>query len=161
MNCKKSDCFRCPYPDCINDYVRPIPELTEEQKKEASKRAGARQKALRNRRKEAGVCLWCGERSPVEGETLCVACKLRKKGYNKAWRERNGVISKSLWDDLGRCMSCGKPERLEGYKLCEKCYQNACNGLQKGRSTRTSTRDHIWSKYNSTLYPKKEPSGEA
>lgn len=22
MNCKKKDCFNCPYPDCINDYVK-------------------------------------------------------------------------------------------------------------------------------------------
>lgn len=35
MKCKRSDCFHCPYPDCIND--KPLPEITAERREQSNR----------------------------------------------------------------------------------------------------------------------------
>lgn len=47
MKCKFSDCFKCPYPDCINDTVNPVVTYTPERLKahrEYSKKENCSQK---------------------------------------------------------------------------------------------------------------------
>lgn len=55
MECKKNDCFNCPYPDCINDYVKKTyprkKQWVEHQTEYVSRRA--------KRRAAEGLCTKC------------------------------------------------------------------------------------------------------
>ena len=63
MHCKISDCFNCPYPDCINDAFTSPREFTPEQKK----RQCELKKKMLARRREDGVCIYCGKKPADKG----------------------------------------------------------------------------------------------
>lgn len=57
MKCKKNDCFNCPYPDCINDYVPPI----RKQSKEQIKKKSEKMQLMRKEWAQKGLCTSCGK----------------------------------------------------------------------------------------------------
>ena len=125
MKCKISDCFNCPYPDCIND--KPLPEITAE-RRERSNRFHAQKEAWC---REHGICTRCMHRPATEGHKTCQECR------NKIARERtkyNHEVKnrKPKWelDGYQWCARCGKYPPKEGHKICERCYATNVSNLK-------------------------------
>lgn len=146
MICKKADCFTCPYPDCINDYVPPFLPLTEERKEQIR----ARGKARYQERKATGVCTRCGKRPPSGGKTKCWEC-LGKDA--RAHRDPE-AIPRILFDGVTRCRTCGKPELEPGKKICPGCYRTVCRTLIDAREARR--KKHFWDAENKLIFKRKE-----
>lgn len=68
------------------------------------------------KRKELGLCPYCGKNKPIEGQTLCIECKEHKK---KKYRDlQNTTYHKRKAQGL--CVNCGgTPE--DGKVLCVYC----------------------------------------
>ena len=79
-----------------------------------AKRRGGRAKSMRRQkaRKEAGLCIRCGERPPVEGGTTCTPCRdKRQAAERRHYAERKAA---------GRCTRCGGPVH-DGLSRCAPC----------------------------------------
>lgn len=121
MRCKASDCFTCPYPDCINPEPLKIRIYTEEEKKKSVESV----RNLRKRRKELGQCPYCGVAlAPDSKFKMCLECRIKSNRNRKNWRIRNGYTPQELLDGVERCKKCGKAPPKPGYKLCERCYNS-------------------------------------
>ncbi len=79
-----------------------------------AKRKSARAKSKRNQkaRKEAGLCIRCGKRPPVEGGTTCAPCREKRQE-----RERRQYVEHRA---AGCCTRCGTPV-LDGRSRCARC----------------------------------------
>lgn len=121
MNCKKKDCFNCPYPDCINDYVK------KEYDRPAAyiKKQVERQSERIQQRAAAGLCTTCGKRPPRNGYRTCAECQARSRRYANRHNRSIGRIPESLLDGVSLCKRCGKAPPASGYKLCERCLESA------------------------------------
>lgn len=146
MICKKADCFTCPYPDCINDYVPPLPPLSEKRKEQIR----ARGKARYQERKAAGLCARCGKHPPEPGKVSCWSC-LKKDARNHRAPE---AIPKILFDGVLRCRTCGKQELEPGKKICPGCYKTVCRTLIDARAARKQ--EHVWDAENKLIFRTKE-----
>ena len=80
---------------------------------EAKRRAGRAQSKRRQKaRIEAGLCIRCGKRSPVEGGTTCAPCReKRQAGERRQYTERRAAgcctrCGGSVHDGLSRCAPC-------------------------------------------------------
>ena len=104
MNCKKKDCFNCPYPDCINDYVK------KEYDRPAAyiKKQVERQSERIQQRAEAGLCTTCGKRPPRNGYRTCAECQARSRRYANRHNRSIGRVPESLLDGVSLCKRCGK-----------------------------------------------------
>ena len=80
MNCKATDCFNCPYPDCINPA--PPRVLTQEQKDRINARRG---KDVR--RTKPPVCAPCADGSG----TIRGGCYADIAGHGTGWLSRSHV----------------------------------------------------------------------
>ena len=79
-----------------------------------AKRKSARAKSRRRRkaRLEAGLCVRCGKRPPVEGGTTCAPCRDRRQAAERQhYAERR---------DAGLCIRCGGPV-FDGLSRCGPC----------------------------------------
>ncbi len=79
-----------------------------------AKRKAARVKSRRRQkaRVEAGLCIRCGKRPPVEGGTTCQPC-----------RDRRQAAERRQYDERrtgGRCTRCGQPA-FDGLSRCGPC----------------------------------------
>lgn len=70
MHCKISDCFNCPYPDCINDSFYDY-KLSDKQKARHNELALGR---LEQRRAN-GICTYCGKNPADKGYKTCAECR--------------------------------------------------------------------------------------
>lgn len=127
MYCKKSDCFDCPYPDCINDYVQPTQPLTEKTKEYLRKKGKERRQAFR----ELGLCTSCGKRKPLPGHVRCGECNAYNRRKKKEYRLRDGKLTIEMLDGVTRCRKCGKAPPEIGYRLCKACLAKARKALDK------------------------------
>ena len=76
------------------------------------KYARARSKRVQKARIEAGLCIRCGARSPVEGGTTCVSCReTRQAAERRQYRDRRAA---------GLCTRCGGPV-FDGLSRCAPC----------------------------------------
>ncbi len=76
------------------------------------KYARARSKRRQKARTEAGLCIRCGARPPVEGGTTCAPCReIRQAAERRQYRERR---------DTGLCVRCGGPV-FDGLSRCAPC----------------------------------------
>lgn len=116
MICKKADCFTCPYQDCINDYVPPLVQQSEERKKQLRDRSKARYQE----RKAAGLCVRCGKYPPEAGKVRCWNC-LKKDARN---HRDPAAIPRILFDGVERCKNCGRPELQTEKKSARSAMQN-------------------------------------
>ena len=76
------------------------------------KNARARSKRRQKARMEAGMCIRCGDRPPVEGGTTCAPCReTRQAAERRQYRERRAA---------GHCVRCGGPV-FDGLSRCAPC----------------------------------------
>lgn len=89
-------------------------------------------RALRLKRKENGLCVYCGEKAR-NGLTLCKACAekaraaqircLKNPERHASYLEKNRVTNKIRREDRiakGLCPECGVPNNT-GYWCCDRC----------------------------------------
>lgn len=119
MRCRKQDCFSCPYPDCINDYVPPVRKVSPETIQKLSRRMSA----LRRERASNGLCTECGKRPPREGYKMCHLCQAKARSYKNDENRRKGVTPKDMLDGVHLCQKCGKAPPAPPYKLCARCLE--------------------------------------
>lgn len=147
MICKHDDCFTCPYPDCINDYVPPLVLTTEERKKQIRDRGKARYQE----RKDAGLCVECGDRPPATGKVRCNDCLRRNRNNaRRSWQSRYRTMPKEMWGYLGLCTTCGKHPQEDGRKVCKECLAKSAESLKIARAARDPQRVSAWWKGNIT-----------
>ena len=79
-----------------------------------AKRRAARAKSKRcqKARREAGLCIRCGKRPPVEGGTTCTPCREKRQAAEKLRYDRRRAA--------GCCIRCGGPV-LDGLSRCARC----------------------------------------
>ena len=76
------------------------------------KYARARSKRRQKARVEAGLCIRCGDRPPVEGGTTCAPCReKRQAAERRQYAERRAA---------GHCVRCGGPV-FDGLSRCAPC----------------------------------------
>ena len=80
---------------------------------DAKRRAGrAKSKRRQKARKDAGLCIRCGQRPPVEGGTTCTPCRAKRQVAEKRqYAERRAA---------GLCTRCGGPA-FDGLSRCAPC----------------------------------------
>lgn len=74
------------------------------------------------RRKEAGLCPRCGEKSARPGRVYCEACSRR------AYEEKTAI--KQRRKDAGKCVWCERPTR-PGKRMCLPCSIRAAGYSKK------------------------------
>lgn len=117
MRCKASDCFSCPYPDCINDSIQETRKYTQEQKKRAYQRMSERRK----QRHDNGICTQCGKRPPKPGAKMCALCQAKWAKYKEEESRRKGIKPKEMLDGVLLCKKCGNAAPVSPYKVCQRC----------------------------------------
>ncbi len=127
MECKKNDCFNCPYPDCINDYVRKYYKPS----KERIARQTAKASAVAKKRAAKGLCTACGKRKARPGYRTCSECAAKSRLASNEHKWRNGTTPKSLMDGVTLCKKCGKNPPATGYAVCERCLSLCRAALDK------------------------------
>lgn len=127
MKCRTKDCFTCPYPDCINDYVKKTQTYSEKQLAEKAKRVRARKDMYRN----LGICPYCGKRKIDDGHKMCDFCRTYFRLHKNKSQHKHGVLPKELLDGIDRCSRCGRGLPVDGYSLCTSCLQQARTALSK------------------------------
>lgn len=150
MICKKNDCFSCPYPDCINDYVPPLVQQSEERKKQMRDKGKARYQE----RKAAGLCVRCGKYPPQAGKVRCWSC-LKKDALN---HRDPTATPRFLFDGVERCRTCGKPELEPGKKVCPECYRTSLRTIAIARAARG--KNVVWDRLNGLIFSGDKPQRE-
>ena len=125
MRCRKQDCFSCPYPDCINDYVPPERKANPE----IVRKAVQRKSAMRKERVSSGLCTECGKYPPREGYKMCHYCQAKFRKYKNDENHKKGIKPRVLLDGISLCQKCGKHPPEPNYKLCKRCLENALKHL--------------------------------
>ena len=121
MKCKKSDCFNCPYPDCINDYIPPIKKQSPEQIKRRTVEKSLRRKEWQQK----GLCTCCGKKPPREGYKMCHECQTKARKYKEEeTRKKDLHKPRVLLDGECLCQKCGKSPPAKPYKLCSRCLES-------------------------------------
>lgn len=155
MRCAKKDCFNCPYPDCINDYVQPLYRRSVE----AKERKNATARELYSKRKETHQCVKCGRKLPTgEKRVLCCTCNAKVTEQQRIYKREKGITPKELMDGENLCSRCGKSPPADGHKQCARCleisrkaYAKACAAAGRKRraeqmeqliKSRQRVRDH-------------------
>jgi len=89
------------------------------------------------KRREAGLCEYCGKYPPEDGYKRCYKCliKMRQK-----LKKRGLKISRSARPSFGMCYICGEP-LYKDYKVCEKHYTQFVENI---RNTTSPIESHPW-----------------
>lgn len=146
MKCKVSDCFNCPYPDCINDYVPKPWQPTEEWRKQNNEQ----RRLLYQSRKENGVCVICGKCPPEQGRVRCSECLQEDRKKHEKSNRKKGRTPRQLMNGVDLCKQCGKAKPVEGYKMCERCLEKARERIpimlshKKGKNAFEKGNDAYW-----------------
>ena len=131
MHCKISDCFNCPYPDCINDTFTSPREFTPEQKK----RQCELKKKILARRRENGVCIYCGKKPADKGYKSCTECRIERTKKNREYsRKTERYTPRELMDGVKLCKLCGKRPPVDGRTICEECFKKCLDNLNHADS---------------------------
>lgn len=130
MRCKASDCFRCPYPDCINPSPLRVQVRTREQQDRINARAREKRAAL----KAAGLCSTCGRPRDNPRWLLCGYCRGKRRLGQEQTNRKRGHLPRCLLDGIDRCSHCGRAAPATGQKLCEKCLADARAALARTRN---------------------------
>lgn len=85
-------------------------------------------KALRESRLAQGLCGKCGKEPPIEGQTLCAACKetqrWQAKKYRMQHKEYTRQKNRNRYQqrlDAGLCVKCGAVPAICNQVYCAKC----------------------------------------
>lgn len=102
--------------------------MTESKKEAQRKRDNAYNKARYDKRKEAGICVYCGKRKSESPHISCGICTAKRK---MLYRKYTGnYIPRSERPSYGLCYFCGKPLDRDG-KACKACSNIAAVNLSK------------------------------
>lgn len=88
-------------------------------------RGNARKMTEYYRRKQAGICTKCGQRSAAHG-LLCNQCYTKSRIKQAA---RQNDIHRSERPAYGRCYICGAEELYAEHKVCKSCYEQRLKTL--------------------------------
>lgn len=129
-----SECLNCPYPDCINDYVKKTYELSSEKYEIHKNKTNERQKQKRKEARENGFCTICFNNKATHGR-FCYRCYLRQRRYQRNKLEKkkingNHKNNREIWESKGLCVTCGG-KRLEGKMVCPECYEKRLIAIHK------------------------------
>ena len=109
-------------------------KLSEEERAERNRKKREQSKALREYRKENGLCLVCGK--PVyKNYSKCYEHYIYFKRVN---RERNKAQAKG-YAELGLCRICGKPV-VKGKKFCEEHLEKYRKNMSHAQAIRMEKR---------------------
>lgn len=132
------DCFNCPFPDCINDYVAPYDyEYQKEYRKKYRDKINLRKRQLKEERKLNGMCVECGKFPITENsKSKCYTCLSKDRVLREKKRRDKGILPRELFDGVNLCSTCGKNKPVDGYKECESCLEKHRKNIAIGRSMR-------------------------
>jgi len=82
------------------------------------KRKAESDRRVREKRRNAGLCVRCGQRPAQEGRVVCLECKIANARIQK---KRNNEIPRHERPNYGLCYVCGELVK-PGFRLCEKHY---------------------------------------
>lgn len=102
-------------------------------------------KSLREKRKEDGLCIWCGKPTCSSSTVFCIDCKIKNQRRNE---QRKSGIDRSERKEYGLCYICGKPA-VDGKKLCEDCNKNLCGNLPQSKGGKNYKR---WKQQNELIF---------
>lgn len=109
-------------------------------------------KALRKRRKEQGLCVWCGKPQCKNSSCFCLDCRLKNQRKN----ERKKVdIDRSERPIYGICYRCGKHPIEPEKKLCASCIEQSIRNLPDDNKALKI----IWKPQNNLLFQRKMSNG--
>lgn len=102
-------------------------------------------KNLREKRKENGMCIWCGKPICSTSTVFCIDCKVKNQRRNE---QRKSGIDRSERKEYGLCYICGK-RAIDGKKLCDGCYKNLCGNLPQSKNGKNYKR---WKQQNELIF---------
>jgi hypothetical protein len=130
-----SNCFTCPFPDCVaGNKISRGPG--------AAERLSAQYKAKRDRLEQAGICKRCGKHPAAEGRLYCEECLAYMRNQRRTMqdKERHATRQKELAlirERAGVCKKCGRAKPEEGKLYCEGCL--AKMAASKRKRTKAAT----------------------
>lgn len=107
---------------------------------------------LRQRRKESGLCQWCG-RPTVNGKVYCTEHLAKRAASNMDRRRKHGIIARSLMGDGYHCTFCGKDVAKYGDKCCPECLERERKWSSEQRK-KIDYENHWWRKDNIIAFHK-------
>lgn len=126
-----------------------------------------RAKARRDARRAAGLCTECGKPAWT-GHVTCIDCSILDRTRQLEARRKAGIVSKSLFRELGLCVTCGKPraDRVRAWDggpvmLCERCYQISLKAAEAMRAAYLEKHGETWGQTEYNRYQKKNASSSS
>lgn len=107
---------------------------TEGRKKQGAKeRAREVKQRLYDRRKEQGLCPYCGRKASI-GYVQCERCRAKGRRRTKKFNEiKYGARQRG---EYGMCWTCNKKESVGDKRLCKDCIERAMKALDKANRVR-------------------------
>lgn len=106
----------------------------------------------RNERREQHCCTTCGKPLPKNYTySTCEHCRALSRAKKERARIWDGRLDRETMRNLGLCVRCGAP-RMDGetaytgrpIMLCERCYEQSCENLKKGRDAYLAKYGMTW-----------------
>lgn len=153
-------CERCKCQDAFTLAGRKLCADCNEAEKEYqrlnyAKIAESRNEKVRSRReerREKHQCTTCGKKLPKSYTySTCEHCRALSRVKKERARNWDGRLDRESMRDLGLCVRCGAP-RMDGetafsgrpIMLCERCYEQSCENLKKGRDAYLAKHGMTW-----------------
>lgn len=153
-------CERCQGQDAFTLAGRKLCADCNEAEKEYqrlnyAKIAESRNEKIRSRReerREKHQCTTCGK--PLQKTytySTCEHCRALSRAKKERAQIWDGRLDREAMRDLGLCVRCGAP-RMDGetafsgrlIMLCERCYEQSCENLKKGRDAYLAKHGMTW-----------------
>lgn len=128
-----------------------------EEKKAATARKGVYLKERKRRFRENGQCTDCGKKL-AEGYPfrICLECRIKRKRYYDADREKKGHISWEQRTSGYYCYRCCKPIEFGERNLCPECYEKtAASALRMCESQKYKENLAQQKKFNALIFNKR------
>ena len=104
-----------------------------------SQRAPNVHKKLREHRKAAGLCIYCGKPQSSNSSCMCIDCRIKNQRKNE---KRKDGMDRSERPMYGRCYRCGT--HIESGKLCEKCKETSIKNLEYANASEKTLERRIY-----------------
>lgn len=96
-------------------------------------------KKLREHRKAAGLCIYCGKPQSSNSSCMCIDCRIKNQRKNE---KRKDGMDRSERPMYGRCYRCGT--HIESGKLCEKCKETSIKNLEYANASEKTLERRIY-----------------
>lgn len=114
--------------------------MTEDDKKQRNERLRIRYQE----RKASGICVECGKKPALQGQTKCFECREKTRKNSREYKLRKGALPRIMFGDGCHCAICGAD--VENRKLCDRCLANAHKAVAKARKASLEHPDNWTSK---------------